>query len=94
MSLVARRCFVSGLVQGVFFRASTRQKANELGLRGFAANLDDGRVEVLMVGDPNATRQLTEWLHHGPPAARVSQVQIEDVSLDTLTDVPTSFTTR
>ena len=47
--IIARRCFVSGRVQGVFYRASTRQKAVELGCTGYARNLSDGRVEVLAV---------------------------------------------
>ncbi|MFL6576710.1 MAG: acylphosphatase, partial [Povalibacter sp.] len=46
-AIVARRCFVSGRVQGVYYRASARQKAIELGVSGYASNLEDGRVEVL-----------------------------------------------
>src|SRR4051794_1362488 len=67
--LHARRCLVSGKVQGVFFRASTRQKAVELGCGGYAKNLADGRVEVLAIGEPFAVAQLIAWLRIGPPAA-------------------------
>jgi acylphosphatase len=67
----ARRFFVSGRVQGVFFRASTARRAQELGLNGVARNLADGRVEVLAVGDPAALDRLAEWLRTGPPRARV-----------------------
>jgi acylphosphatase len=93
-ALVARRCFVSGLVQGVFFRASTRQRASELGISGYASNLPDGRVEVLIVGELPAAHQLIEWLHHGPPSARVVQVEVQDIPLDELEKVPVGFATR
>jgi acylphosphatase len=93
-ALVARRCFISGRVQGVFFRASTRQRANELGVKGHASNLPDGRVEVLVVGESSAVQQLIEWLHRGPPSAHVTQVDVEELALDELDDMPTTFATR
>ena len=93
-ALVARRCFVSGLVQGVFFRASTRKEATELGLSGYANNLPDGRVEVLIVGEPSATHRLIEWLRKGPPSARVEAVEVHEVQLEALGDVPVGFATR
>ena len=71
----AARYFVSGRVQGVFFRASTRQQAERLGLHGWAVNLPDGRVEVLAAGPAAAVQQLGEWLHEGPPAAKVLSVE-------------------
>jgi acylphosphatase len=70
----AARFFVSGKVQGVWFRASTREQALALGLRGHAKNLDDGRVEVLAMGDAAAIEELARWLQHGPPMARVDAV--------------------
>lgn len=73
-STAARRFLVSGKVQGVYFRASTARMAEQLGLRGFARNLPDGRVEVLAVGDPLAIDALAEWLLEGPPLARVAGV--------------------
>jgi acylphosphatase len=72
---IATRFFVSGGVQGVFFRASTRQQAERLGLQGWAINLPDGRVEVLAVGSAEAVQQLADWLHDGPPAAKVLAVE-------------------
>lgn len=78
---VARRCLVAGRVQGVFYRASTRQRAIELGVTGHARNLADGRVEVLACGDPAAVAALCEWLWQGSPAAQVSAVEVEDVEL-------------
>lgn len=71
---VCVRCLVSGRVQGVFFRASTRAKALELGVTGWARNLSDGRVEVLACGTEQALAALRDWLWVGPPQARVSEV--------------------
>jgi acylphosphatase len=79
--LVARLCIVSGRVQGVFFRASTANRARELGVTGHARNLDDGRVEVLAVGPEHAVRALCDWLAVGPPAARVARVDTTRVDL-------------
>lgn len=69
------RFLVSGRVQGVNFRAATRDQAHRLGLTGHAINLDDGRVEVRACGDDDTIEQLFEWLHQGPPLARVAAVQ-------------------
>lgn len=72
--MAAARFLVSGKVQGVFFRASTRERAMDLGLSGRATNLPDGRVEVVADGDATSLDALEAWLHHGPPAARVESV--------------------
>ena len=69
------RFIVSGRVQGVFFRASTRDEALRLGLRGHARNLADGRVEVVARGDDAALADLERWLQVGPPLARVTGVE-------------------
>ncbi len=71
------RCYVSGRVQGVFFRAATQEKARELGLDGYARNLSDGRVEVLACGHEQAVADLRAWLWEGPPAAQVRDVTCE-----------------
>jgi len=75
----ARLYIIKGRVQGVFFRASTRRVAESLGLAGHAINLPDGDVEVLACGERNALDQLGEWLHDGPPHARVDAVIARDV---------------
>lgn len=62
---------VSGRVQGVFFRASARQRAQELGLTGYVKNLPDGRVEAVACGPADAVEAFAAWLGHGPPQARV-----------------------
>jgi len=90
---IARRCFVAGRVQGVFYRASTRQKALELGCRGYARNLADGRVEVLIVGEPTAVHALIDWLWRGPPAAHVTGVEVQEIGLHELGQAPTGFST-
>ena len=75
--MACRRCYVSGRVQGVFYRASTREQARRLGVTGYARNLTDGRVEVLACGDDAAVQSLCDWLRTGPPAARVSELHCE-----------------
>ncbi|ANB02422.1 acylphosphatase [Ectothiorhodospira sp. BSL-9] len=73
----ALRCWVSGRVQGVFFRASTQVKARELGLDGYAMNLPDGRVEVVAQGPEAALESLRQWLRQGPSQARVDSLDCE-----------------
>lgn len=78
---VAGTGVVSGRVQGVGFRAATRREALRLGLQGHARNLPDGRVEVLAAGEADAVAALVEWLHHGPPSARVEAVQWRSIDV-------------
>lgn len=73
----AARFYIAGKVQGVWFRASAREQALALGLRGYANNLRDGRVEVLAAGEDAAVERLAQWLHRGPPHARVDRVERE-----------------
>jgi acylphosphatase len=70
----AARFLVSGRVQGVFFRASTRTEAERLGIAGVARNLADGRVEVIASGTDASLDALEAWLRQGPPSARVDAV--------------------
>jgi acylphosphatase len=83
------RCYVAGLVQGVFFRASTREQALSLGLSGYARNLPDGRVEVLACGPLKAVDQLRDWLREGPPSARVTGVACETLPLQAVSGFST-----
>jgi len=82
----AVRFFVSGKVQGVCFRAYTRDEAERLGLRGYARNLDDGRVEVVACGDAHAVEALADWLQHGPPTARVDVLERHPVEREAIGD--------
>jgi acylphosphatase len=65
---------VRGKVQGVFFRAATQQEAQRVGVNGYAVNLSDGTVEVLLSGDPKAVGHMKAWLWQGPPNAHVAEV--------------------
>jgi acylphosphatase len=82
---------VTGRVQGVFFRASTREEALRLGLRGYARNLPDRSVEVLACGSTDAIAQLHRWLEVGPPLASVAAVTRVDADDDAMTTA--GFTT-
>ena len=79
--MICRRSFVSGKVQGVFYRATCVRKAETLGLRGYARNLPDGRVEVLACGEPAAVEQLIAWLWEGSPASKVTGVDTVDADV-------------
>jgi len=68
---------VSGRVQGVFFRDNTRRKAIELGLKGYAKNLDNGDVEVVAEGNEEKLKELIDFVKKGPGIARVIGVQIK-----------------
>ena len=75
--MICRRSFVSGRVQGVFYRATCVRKAESLGLRGFARNLVDGRVEVLAFGEPDSVEIFVQWLWEGSPMSKVTDVVTE-----------------
>lgn len=72
---VTRRFIVTGRVQGVTFRHGTRVEAERLAVDGRARNLPDGSVEVIACGTADAVEQLRRWLHRGPPAAHVANVE-------------------
>jgi len=74
---IAIRCVVKGRVQGVYFRQSTREQAQQLGICGWAKNLPDGTVEVLACGVPETLQILRNWLHNGPAMARVVDVHCQ-----------------
>lgn len=74
--MIRRQFTVHGKVQGVWFRASTREQALALGLSGYAGNLADGSVQVQAQGDADALDRLEQWLSQGPPLAKVSRVEI------------------
>lgn len=72
------RLRIEGLVQGVFFRATTRREAAVLGVHGTVRNLSDGAVEAVLEGDAGAVDRLLEWCRHGPPGADVTAVHVTD----------------
>ena len=73
--MVCRICWVSGRVQGVFYRGSAQRRAHELGISGYAYNLADGRVEVLVCGESSQVDTFIAWLWSGPAAASVTGVE-------------------
>ncbi len=75
------QCFVSGRVQGVWFRASTKREAEALGLTGYVRNLPDGRVEAMICGSDDAVEKMQAWLRHGPERAEVTSLEVTEVSL-------------
>lgn len=91
--MIVRRCFVDGRVQGVFYRASARIRAEALGVTGHARNLPDGRVEVLACGVPDAVEALCAWLWAGSPGSSVSAVAIEELPVDSVQPWPQVFHT-
>jgi acylphosphatase len=72
--VIVKRCLVGGRVQGVFYRATAAQRARELGIRGHARNLPDGRVEVLAFGEPEVVKTFIDWLWTGSTASKVTSV--------------------
>ncbi|XQW83506.1 acylphosphatase [Thalassotalea piscium] len=70
---------ISGKVQGVYFRASTQQKAIDYGISGYARNLDDGDVEVLLCGEQDNVDKILAWLNEGPAKAKVDKVAVKQV---------------
>lgn len=75
--MLCRHYIVEGRVQGVFFRVSTRDRAQDIGLRGWVRNLPDGRVEAVACGDEAQLDSFELWLKQGPDMALVSEVKIE-----------------
>lgn len=69
---------ISGRVQGVWFRASTKEKAEQLGLDGWVRNTSEGNVEAVFEGEENLVQEMLEWCRHGPPLANVKNVEIKN----------------
>ncbi|UCD02694.1 MAG: acylphosphatase [Candidatus Aenigmatarchaeota archaeon] len=68
---------VSGSVQGVFFRANTREKAHDLGLKGWVRNTHDGKVEAVFEGDKFAVLEAVDFCRQGPPGAHVKDIDVK-----------------
>lgn len=79
MDRVALQVWVSGHVQGVWYRQSTLEQAELMGVEGWIRNLADGRVEAILVGPRNAVLNLETWMNQGPPLATVAEVVSEFV---------------
>lgn len=90
MSQICVHAFISGKVQGVYYRFSTQQQAWRLGVTGWAKNLSDGRVEVLLCGEEAAVYELESWLRIGPPAACVEHVEVRVIEWQMIVDFTTA----
>ena len=77
MAKTRAHVYVSGRVQGVFFRQNTKREALREGVKGWVKNLDDGRVEAVFEGEEDAVKALVAFCHRGPKAAEVTGVTIE-----------------
>jgi acylphosphatase len=91
--VICKKCLIAGRVQGVFYRGSAAQRAHELGVRGYARNIADGRVEVLACGDAAAVQQFVEWLWIGSSASQVTSVEVADAVCEPAT-LQRGFATR
>jgi acylphosphatase len=80
--MMCKKCVVGGRVQGVFYRATAARRARELGIRGYARNLSDGRVEVLACGEDQSVSAFVQWLWIGSSACKVTSVEVSDAALD------------
>jgi len=77
VSKIRAEVIVHGRVQGVFFRQSTVEMARAIGLTGQVRNCPDGLVAVIFEGEGDKVKQAVEWCHHGPPTARVSNLEVD-----------------
>ena len=73
-----KRVVAHGHVQGVFFRDSTRQRAESAGVAGWVANRPDGTVEAVLEGDADAVEELVRWMHDGPRGAAVDRTEVNE----------------
>ncbi len=76
--VIRKRAVIDGIVQGVFFRAATRDAAEEFGVAGWVRNLPTGQVEAVFEGERDGVKKAIEWCGHGPPRAVVQHVEIVD----------------
>ncbi len=74
MEKVGVHLIISGIVQGVYYRASTRDAAQRLGLKGWVRNMPDGKVEAVFEGPKDKLLKVIEWCHEGPAGARVTHI--------------------
>lgn len=80
MEKICRNVIVTGRVQGVAFRAGVAQQATQEGVHGYAKNLQNGNVEVLLEGSPQAVQKVLLWCQHGTPAARVDHLEVTEIA--------------
>ncbi|MBM3300196.1 MAG: acylphosphatase [Deltaproteobacteria bacterium] len=90
--IIRRRVVVSGMVQGVFFRAYARDAARGLGVKGWVRNLPNGNVEAVVEGTPERVQAMVAWFRTGSPMSRVDEVKVhEEPSTGEFTDFEVTF---
>ncbi len=94
METIRRRALISGRVQGVCFRAYTREAAIRAGVTGWVRNLPDGRVEAVFEGTPEQVKAAIDWCRHGPPAGRVDRVEVIEETPRGETDFDIAYSGR
>jgi len=82
MNLTSKHILVKGKVQGVFFRKNTKQIADELKIKGWVKNSDEGHVEIIAQADEDSIKKLIEWCRQGPPKAEVKDVIVSDAKVE------------
>jgi len=93
MTTIRRRALIAGRVQGVAFRAYTRQAARNAGVVGWVQNLPDGRVEAVFEGTAEQVQAMIDWCRHGPSGARVDKIEvIEERPRGDLTEFEIAYT--
>lgn len=90
MGVVRRRVLVEGQVQGVFFRDECKTQARSAGVAGWASNLPDGQVEVVLEGDEDAVGKMVEWCRSGSSGSQVTGLDVAEEEPEGLS----SFETR
>jgi len=80
------RLTIKGKVQGVFFRATAKDIADELGIKGWARNLPDRNVEIMATAPEDSLQKFIDWFRQGPTKARVEEVAIEELDLQQFND--------
>ncbi len=80
--MIQSHVIVYGLVQGVFFRANTKQKADEFGIKGWVKNKEDGTVEAVLFGEEEKVNKMLAWMEKGPPEARVEKLKKRKMELE------------
>ncbi len=86
--MIRRRVVAHGRVQGVFFRDTTRQAAEQRGVAGWARNVPDGTVEAVFEGEPDAVERMVELCREGPRGAQVERLDVFDEEPEELTGFP------
>jgi len=82
---------IEGKVQGVFYRQSAKEKANDLGIKGTVKNCEDDSVEIIATGEEEKLKEFITWCRQGPPQARVINLTMQELSLQEFRNFSISY---